>query len=208
MKTMNITGYMSLMRMTDLIYNEIVSKGLKVTSEAELISIFRKRKIRFNSGFTKAAESLGFISRKPYLLWKVSGPMTGDHIKQLLVKIHENRVITSALYKKLYEGCKPLFAVNTPDIEYRDVYKELRRIQKIEIEEEIEKEIQLPDSFSLEELQAIKAETASYGKPLPPPVEELTPIEVTVTSKGLAVNMSLKGVFIQFDGKVSLKFDM
>ena len=198
---MNLTGYVALMRMTDLIYNEIVSKGLKVTSEAELRLIFRKRKMRFNTGFTKAAESLGFISRRPYILWKVFGPMTGDHIKQLLVRIHEHRMETSAQYKNLYNGCTPVFAANTPDIEYRDVYKELARIQKTEIEEEV----QTPDSIALEELQSIKKRD---DRPLPPSVEEPTPIEVTVTSRGLAVNMPLKCVFVQFDGKVSLKFDM
>jgi hypothetical protein len=204
MKTMKLTGYRSLMNMADLIYSEIVSKGVKITSESQLKELFRKKKMRFNSGFSRAAESLGFINRKPYILWKVDGPMTGDHIKKLLVRIHEHRMKTSTQYHVLYANCAPQFPENIPDCKFRDVYEELMYMQKMKMDDGMNKiEDELKTSMEPQEVKVYDT-----LKTAPVEIAEPTSIEVLVTSKGLQVNMPLKGVYMQFDGKVSLKFDM
>ena len=196
MKTVKLTGYNALMHMTDLIYTEVVSKGLKIRSETELRELFKKRKVKFNGEFTRAAESLGFITRKPYILWKLSGPMTGDHIKQLLVRIHENRMHSSSQYRDLYTDHAPVFPVNTPDCIHHDVYEELARILRT-----------APDTVEDDVEEPEVSETARTFAPVVP-MDLHSRIEVTVTKNGLHVSVADSGLQLSLKGRVSLKFDM
>jgi hypothetical protein len=198
MKTVKLTGYNALMHMTDLIYTEVVSKGLKIRSETELRELFKKRKVKFNGEFTRAAESLGFITRKPYILWKLSGPMTGDHIKQLLVRIHENRMHSSSQYRDLYTDHAPVFPVNTPDCIHHDVYEELARILRTAPdaadEDIVEEPVQSP--------KIARKSTPAF------PVIPVPEIEAVVTKSGISISIQSKGLYLTLEGKVSLKFDM
>ena len=204
MKTVKLTGYRSLMNMAYLIYSEVVSKNVKITSEAQLKDLFKRKKMRFNSGFTRAAETLGFINKKPYIVWKVDGPMTGDHIKQLLVKIHEYRMKTSTQYNDLYTDHAPQFPRNVPDCRFSDAYEELAYMQKMKMDDSMDK---IKDEM-MTSMEPQEVRTYETLKNASVEIAEPTTIEVMVTPKGLQVNMPLKGVYVQFDGKVSLKFDM
>lgn len=197
-KTMMLKGFDTLSKMSDRVYIEVVSNGKKISSETALRKLLTESGFRFNGDFIHAAESLGYISRKPYIVWKIAGPMTTDHIKKLMVRIHDERMRTAKQYKDLYSDYIPTFPSNVPDLVHSDARKEIARLSRTasgHTEEVVKKMV---DPFKLVDAPKI----VRYEDIKAPSVQE---ISISVGPNGANIRFGANEIVLV--GSVNIRFE-